>query len=694
MPSGTIAGGQPLTIEPGDMTPPPPPAPPDEALARHLPSPLRRTGSSIAADRTYTGLAVGAAIVAVVFVGYLIWNTVAQTGEVWSTFGVWGFLTGDQWLPTPVSGAPIFGALPFIYGTLMTSILALMIAVPAAIGIALATVVLLPKKLRGPIGAMINLLAAVPSVIFGLWGLTVLVPFLKPALEWLSTTFGGLNIFGWHPFEGPITSGSYLISALVLAVMVLPIITAIIREVLLTVPRDQQEAAYALGATRWEMVRNSMLPWARSGIVGASALGLGRAVGETIAIALLLGNSPGIFTSLVGPGSTLASIIALQTGEASGLQLSALTALAVVLFLLAFGINALARLLVRRHEGGAARKDGLVSRIVTGIVGLFPRRAPKNVQVSPSLAAGAPPPPPPRREPATISGSASLSRSRRVRSRLGEGVVWFSLAFGMVPLILVIWEMVRLGLPAISGSFFTELPPTDPSSYAGGISNALVGTLILMGIATLIAAPLGILTALFIRDVARPGTISGKIGSAVGFVVDILLGVPSIVVGLIVYLGVVIVMGHFSALAGGIALAIIMFPVVVRASDEVLQLVPQAQKEAAMALGAPKWRTTLAIVIPAALPGIITGVLLGVARASGETAPLLFTSLGNQFFSTALNEPISAIPQLIYQRTIQVATPASLQLAWGAALVLVAIIFILNIGGALISRRSRTLEVR
>ena len=676
------------------MTPPPPPAPPDEALARQLPSPLRRTGSSIAADRTYTGVAVGAAVIAVVVVGYLIWNTVAQTGEVWSTFGVWGFLTGEQWLPTPVSGAPIFGALPFIYGTLMTSILALMIAVPAAIGIALATVVLLPKKLRGPVGAMINLLAAVPSVIFGLWGLTVLVPFLTPALEWLSSTFGGLNIFGWHPFEGPITSGSYLISALVLAVMVLPIITAIIREVLLTVPRDQQEAAYALGATRWEMVRNSMLPWARSGIVGASALGLGRAVGETIAIALLLGNSPGIFTSLVGPGSTLASIIALQTGEASGLQLSALTALAVVLFVLAFGINALARLLVRRHEGGAARKGGLVSRAVTGIVGLFPRRAPKNVQASPPLAAGAPPPPPPRREPATISGSASLSRSRRVRSRLGEGVVWFSLAFGMVPLILVIWEMVRLGLPAISGSFFTELPPTDPSSYAGGISNALVGTLILMGIATLIAAPLGILTALFIRDVARPGTISGKIGSAVGFVVDILLGVPSIVVGLIVYLGVVIVMGHFSAWAGGIALAIIMFPVVVRASDEVLQLVPQAQKEAAMALGAPKWRTTLAIVIPAALPGIITGVLLGVARASGETAPLLFTSLGNQFFSTALNEPISAIPQLIYQRTIQVATPASLQLAWGAALVLVAIIFILNIGGALISRRSRTLEAR
>jgi phosphate transport system permease protein len=443
------------------------------------------------------------------------------------------------------------------------------------------------------------------------------------------------------------------------------------------------------------MVRHSMLPWARSGIVGASALGLGRAVGETIAIALLLGNTPGIFTPLVGPGSTLASIIALQTGEASGLQLSALTALAVVLFVLAFCINALARGIVRRSEGGKASKGGLVARAVTGISGLFDRGSKDVPAESRTVSPEATPTPPPApREPAVITGSASLSRSRRVRSGLGEGIVWVSLAFGMVPLILVIWQMLYLGLPAISGSFFTELPPTDPSSFSGGISNALVGTLILMGIATIIAAPLGILTALFIRDVAKPGTWSGKVGNAVGFVVDILLGVPSIVVGLIVYLGVVIVVGHFSAWAGGVALAIIMFPVVVRASDEVLALVPQAQKEAAMALGAPKWRTTMAVVLPAALPGIITGILLGVARAGGETAPLLFTSLGNQFFSTDLNEPIAAIPQLIYQRTIQVSTPASLQLAWGAALVLVAIIFVLNLGGALISRRSRSLEAR
>lgn len=272
--------------------------------------------------------------------------------------------------------------------------------------------------------------------------------------------------------------------------------------------------------------------------------------------------------------------------------------------------------------------------------------------------------------------------------------MWFSLLFGLVPLIAVLTEMLLKGLPAIAPGFFTQLPPLDPSSYGGGISSALVGTLILMAIALLVAAPLGVLTALYIRDVARPGRWSGRAGSAVGFVVDILLGVPSVVVGLIVYLGIVVVQGHFSALAGGVALGVIMFPIVVRAADEVLRLVPRGQTEAALALGAPKWRTTASVVLPIAGPGILTGILLGLARASGETAPLLFTSLGNQFLSTDLTAPIAAIPQLIFNNTILTQTPASLQLAWGAALVLVAIILALNLGASVLSRTSRRMEGR
>jgi phosphate transport system permease protein len=671
-----------------------PPPPPPGAAAEDPGGPsgyarLVRPTGSVWADRAYLVMASVAALVAVVAVGYLLWKTVAQTGATWSTFGVAGFVFGTEWVPTPPVGDAIFGALPFIYGTLMTSLIALALAVPTAIGIALATTVFLPRRLRGPIGGFVNLLAAVPSVIFGLWGITVLVPFLRPALDWIANTFGGVSLFGWKLFEGPVTAGSFLVAGLVLGIMVLPVITAITREVLLTVPREQQEAAYALGATRWEMVKNSMLPWARSGIVGASALGLGRAVGETIAIAMLLGNAPNIFSSLLGPGSTLASVIALETNEADGLQLSALTSLAVVLFVMAFVINAGARLLVSRGESGPRR--GFISRAMRrrrasdDLVGAASGSAPAESQVNPGWQ-------PTRREPLPITGPHAVSTSRKVRSRIAEGLIWFSLAIGIAPLVLVMWEMLYKGLPAITGSFFTSLPPLDPSSYDGGISNALVGTLILMAIATVIAAPLGVLTALFISDVARKTGWQARVARAIGFFVDVLLGIPSIVVGLIVYLGIVVVQGHFSALAGGIALAIIMFPIVVRSADEMLRLVPQGQKEAAQALGAPKWRVTWSIVLPSAGPGILTGILLGLARASGETAPLLFTSLGNQFLSTNINEPIAAIPQLIYQNTIQVQTPASLQLAWGAALVLVAIILVLNLAAALISRRARPSE--
>lgn len=600
-----------------------------------------------------------------------------ETGDVWTTYGVIGFITGTEWIPAPAQGEPVFGALPFIYGTLVTSAIALVIAVPLAIGVALATTVFLPRRLRGPVASVIDLLAAVPSVVYGFWGITVMVPALRPGLEWLAEHSGPLGFL-----SGPVTSGSFLLSGLVLGIMVLPIVAAISREVLLTVPVDQTEAAYALGATRWEMVRGAMLPWARSGIVGASALGLGRAVGETIAIALLLGNTPVIFGSLLQPGATLASVIALEFNEATGPQLAALTALGLVLFLIAFAINALARALVSRSAAGPGRLRRAASagreRAVRGL--------PRPVRDRGPVATAPVRPAPPR-----------LSRSRRARGALAQGAVYACLAVSLVPLGAILVEIVSNGMPAISLTFFTADAPADPSLEpgTGGIRNALVGTLILMGLATTFAAPLGILTALFLTDVAssaRPAIRRG--GAAIGFVIDVLLGVPSIVAGLIVYLGVVVVMGHFSALAGGIALAVIMFPIVVRATEEILRLVPEAQREAALALGAPRWRTVWSVVLPAAAPGILTGVMLALARASGETAPLLFTSLGNQFLSTDILEPIAALPQLIFRYSIEFQTPESVQFSWGAALVLVSIILALNLVARLIASLTRSLETR
>ena len=635
--------------------------------------PLRRPWAGLLADRGYLLITALAAAGGLAVIGYLIWKTVSETGDIWDTFGVWGFLTGTEWIPNPATGSAVFGAAPFIYGTLVTSAIAMVLAVPLAIGVALATTVFLPKHFRGPVASVVDLLAAVPSVIYGLWGVLVLVPAARPVLEWIADHSGGLGAFA-----GPVTGQSFILAGLVLGVMVLPIVAAITREIFLTVPREQQEAAYALGATRWEMVRHAMLPWARSGIVGASALGLGRAVGETIAIALLLGNTPNIWGSLLGPGSTLASVIALEFGEASNLQLSALIALAVVLFVLSFVINALARVLVSRSASG----PGPIRRAIGG---RMRPAATAMVEDAPLVVE------PPARPRADLP---AVSRGRRIRSGVAVALVYAALVLSLIPLVLILGKILVEGLPVISWEFLTTLPPADPYT-TGGISSALVGTLILMGLATLLSAPLGILVALFINDAAASGGRGiRRAGEVVVFIIDVLLGMPSIVAGLIVYLGVVIAMGHFAALAGGIALATLMFPIVVRSSDEILRLVPDAQKEAALALGAPRWRTTWSVVLPAAAPGILTGVMLALARAAGETAPLLFTSLGNQFFSTDILEPIASLPQLIFSNSVNVQTPQSLEMAWGAALVLVGIILILNIVARLIAARARPLEGR
>jgi len=265
-------------------------------------------------------------------------------------------------------------------------------------------------------------------------------------------------------------------------------------------------------------------------------------------------------------------------------------------------------------------------------------------------------------------------------------------AVAMVPLGLVIGYCVTKGAGALSLDFFTS--DGEPDIAGNGIKHALVGTLIMMGIATAVAAPLGILTALFMRECASRGSRTRRVGAFLGSYVDMLLGVPSVVAGITISIAVVIVMGKFSALAGGLALAFIMYPIVVRSADEILRLVPQAQLEAALALGSPRWRTTWSVVLPAAAPGLLTGVMIAIARVSGETAPLLFTAGGAQFFSADLLDSITALPLYIFNGTINSTVPEAQQHAWGAALVLVGLVLLLNLMARLIARLTRTLEAR
>lgn len=263
-----------------------------------------------------------------------------------STFGL-GFLTHSTW--DPVRGE--FGALPLIFGTLYSSLVALAIAVPLALACAVFLTEFAPRWLRTPVATLIELLAAVPSVIYGLWGIFVLIPLLRDHL-WPV----GRHLLGKLPiFSGVFYGPSVLAAGVILAIMILPYITAVSREVLLAVPPSQREAGLALGATRWETVWTVILPYGRAGIIGAVMLGLGRALGETMAVTMVIGNRHEVSASLLQPGYTIAAAIANEFSEAvSDLHLSALFLAGAVLFLITILVNALARVLVWRVARGSA----------------------------------------------------------------------------------------------------------------------------------------------------------------------------------------------------------------------------------------------------------------------------------------------------------------------------------------------------
>jgi phosphate transport system permease protein len=269
---------------------------------------------------------------------------IRTTWTAWPVFGHGGFsfITGRVWAPTVGK----FGALPFIFGTAVTALIALLIGAPIAVMIALYLSDVAPTRLRVPLGYLVDLLAMVPSVVYGLWGVFVLVPFLTDHVwRWASRNLSFI------PFFAHFTSGrDFATAGVILAIMIVPIVSAICREVFLTVPTEHKEAAMALGATRWEMLRVAVLPRSRAGIIAAIMLGFGRAVGETIAVAYLIGGAPRITVHLLQPGWTIASVIANQFNEAASIPQfkAALIALGVVLFVMTLLINIVARLVIAR----------------------------------------------------------------------------------------------------------------------------------------------------------------------------------------------------------------------------------------------------------------------------------------------------------------------------------------------------------
>lgn len=298
------------------------------------------------ADRACHGLLAALAALVFAVAVLILYETTRGAGPAISALG-WGFLTSTSWDPV----AERFGALPYLYGTIVSATLALSLALPLGIGTAVFLVELAPRRIGEAVAFLVELLAAIPSIVYGIWGVFVLAPWLRSALEpWLIAHLGFLPLFQGFPFGiGMLNAG------IVLAVMVSPTIISLSREILLSLPGSLREAAFAMGATRAEAIA-VMLDGARPGLLGAAILGLGRALGETMAVTMVIGNTNRISPSLLAPGATMASVIANEFTEATGkLYLSALTEIALVLFALTIVVNALARLLVRMTMG--ARRD-------------------------------------------------------------------------------------------------------------------------------------------------------------------------------------------------------------------------------------------------------------------------------------------------------------------------------------------------
>jgi phosphate transport system permease protein len=293
-----------------------------------------------AGDIVYRVLTTGFAVAIPVLLAFITFEVVAAAWPALRQFG-FGFLTSSVWDPVRNQ----FGAAPMIYGTVVSSILALVLAAPLALGVAIFLSEFCPPWLRRPLAFFVDLLAAIPSVVYGLWGIFFLLPLLREkVMPFLASTLG----LGNTPFfSGPAYGNSMLAAAVILAIMILPYISAVAREVLMAVPRSQREAALAMGATKWEMIRDAVIPYARTGILGGVILGLGRALGETMAVTMLIGNRHEISASLFAPGYTLASVIANEFAEATTvLHTAALMACGAVLLVVTLVVNAIARWLV------------------------------------------------------------------------------------------------------------------------------------------------------------------------------------------------------------------------------------------------------------------------------------------------------------------------------------------------------------
>src|SRR5664279_837820 len=543
-------------------------------------------------------------------------------------FHFWQTTTWD-----PVAGD--FGALPYIWGTLYSSLLALVISTPIALGIAIFLSELSPRFLRTPLAFLTELLAAIPSIVYGLWGIFVLVPIVRQievhTPDWLKKA---------PLFTGPPLGVGMLAAGLILAVMVIPFTSSVAREVLKAVPATQREAAYALGATRWEAIRahrdrrrhHARLRARDRRDDGGHDGDREQPANQFLTVCRAAHDGRGdrerVHGSRHGP---LPERVDRDRPRALRHHPGHQRALAAVD-------------LERQPRGqGRGRDEG-------------------------------------RRDGAAQGRRVNQLARRKLLSGFVVGLCALAVVAALIPLALIFFYVVEQGFSSLNWDFFTKMPK-PVGETGGGMANAILGTLMLMAIASVLAIPVGLIAGVYLSEYGRTA-----FATLVRFTADVLNGIPSIVIGIFAYGLAVLPVHRFSALAGGLALGFMMLPIVARTTEELLNLVPASLREGSLALGATRAQAAFGVMVPAALPGIMTGILLAIARIAGETAPLLFTSFNNRFFTTRLDQPIASLTVQVFTYAISPYEDWHRQ-AWAGALVLVIVVFVFSVLARVVTRR-------
>ena len=616
----------------------------DEALERSSSELKLVSRSTYLKERALQNLFLLCASVAVLVVAMIFVFTIGKSLPVFTDIGLANFF-GLVWAPTEGS----YGITALLAGSGLVTVGALALGVPLALGCAVFLTEISAKRLSGIVSTAVDLLAGVPSVIYGFFGLVVLRPLIAGQT-------GGLGF-------GAFTAW------LVLAIMIVPTITTLTMDALRSIPMGIREASYSMGATKWQTIYKVVLPAAKVGIVNAVVLGMGRAIGETMAVLMVVGNAPVLPASIFGPVSTLTSQIALDMSYSSGLHRSALFGMGVVLFVITAALVGIVRAL------SGLRADDDSGR---------PRRS-RHAHASASAPSEA--------ASSERDGETSAERIRRLlahgRSEGGNGehanrvMLWVFRAAALVTtavLVMIIAFVVVNGLPVMSPTFVFGWP--EGVNAEGGIWPTIVSTLYVTALAMLICTPVAVLAAVYLAEYAK----QGRLVTAIRYAADTLASVPSIVMGLFGYAAFVEAFGlGLSMLSAALALALLMLPIVMRTTEEAIRAVPRYIRWGAYGLGATKWQVVSRIVLPSAFPRIATGIVLAIGRAIGETAVVLYT------MGQAINLPLSPLdsgrPMTVHLYLLA-NDGINMNAAYGTALLLMVIILAFNLFARRLSRRS------